>query len=67
MATVYALDVVTVTLEIPIPLTVASDDVREWLRFNLGHTGGIDCGNPLLEFEPKPSSFDISYPTRNAI
>lgn len=36
---------------IPIPAGASREQVIKWIEFKLGFTGGIDCNNPLSEYD----------------
>lgn len=51
---------VTVELEVRIPLSATVDEVDEWLANAFRASGSIHMSNPLMHCEPEPfgSSFD---------
>ena len=42
---------ITVEFSIDIPVEATSEQVSEWLEFNLGYRGSCSGENPLLDYE----------------
>lgn len=54
-------DMVACEIEVRVPASATTEQVEEWVEFQLGYRGGMDRQNPLADFELAANDVNVTY------
>ena len=50
----------TVTFEVTPPVDATSDQVEEWVKFQIGNMGGMSLENPLSDYDLESDNVSVN-------